>query len=83
LRPKDQETLIEKYKKVSKELKEEFDAIGFDRTELSFLYENLTDGLRETELAKSKLIQANLRLVVSIAKNILEGVAIFRSDTRR
>jgi RNA polymerase primary sigma factor len=68
LRPKDQETLIEKYKKVSKELKEEFDAIGFDRTELSFLYENLTDGLRETELAKSKLIQANLRLVVSIAK---------------
>jgi RNA polymerase primary sigma factor len=68
LKQKDQETLIEKYKKVSKELNEEYNAIGFDRAELSLLYENLIDGLTETELAKSKLIQANLRLVVSIAK---------------
>jgi RNA polymerase primary sigma factor len=68
LRQKDQAILLEKFRRVCQELSMEYTAIGFDRAELSLLYENLTEGLMETELAKSKLIQANLRLVVSIAK---------------
>lgn len=68
LRQKDQKILLEKFRKICNELNMELTTIGFDRAELSLLYENLTEGLRETELAKSKLIQANLRLVVSIAK---------------
>jgi len=68
LRQKDREMLLEKFKTVVNELKHEYDAIGFVGPELSLLYENLRDGLAEAEMAKSKLIQANLRLVISIAK---------------
>ena len=42
--------------------------LGIDRQELEVIYENLLQGENETDMAKSKLIEANLRLVVSIAK---------------
>jgi RNA polymerase primary sigma factor len=68
LRQKDQEMLLEKFKKVNNELKHEYNGIGFAGAELSLLCDNLRNGLTEAEMAKSKLIQANLRLVISIAK---------------
>lgn len=42
--------------------------LGFDKAELDVIHESLIVGENETETAKSKLIEANLRLVVSIAK---------------
>jgi RNA polymerase primary sigma factor len=68
LKEKDQKILLEKFRKIRHELNEEYNEVGFDKAEFLLLYENLTQGLMEAELAKSKLIQANLRLVVSIAK---------------
>lgn len=68
LKKRDKDVLLEKYRAICKDLKNECSDIGSDRTELSLLYENLTNGLEEADSAKKKLIQSNLRLVVSIAK---------------
>jgi RNA polymerase primary sigma factor len=68
IKVKDQTMLMGKYKNIVSQLNIELDNIGYDKTELDFVYDGLLEGLREADEAKSRLIKANLRLVVSIAK---------------
>ena len=62
------DTIVRKYDKALKVLSKSYQGMGVDKNELDIIFESLLQGERETELAKSKLIEANLRLVVSIAK---------------
>ncbi len=62
------DTIIKKYDKSLKVLNKSYQSMGVDKNELDIIFESLLQGERETDLAKSKLIEANLRLVVSIAK---------------
>jgi len=66
--PGDSGIILKKYKKAKKGLTDCVSSLGFDKAELDVIYDSLLMGENETELAKSKLIEANLRLVVSIAK---------------
>jgi RNA polymerase primary sigma factor len=66
--PSEKELVIKKFSKARETLVKEYKKLGCDKQELELIYEGLLQGERETENAKSKLIEANLRLVVSIAK---------------
>ncbi len=61
-------TLYKKYLDYYSTLEKYLKKLGNEKAELIVIYESLIDGEMETEIAKSKLIEANLRLVVSIAK---------------
>jgi RNA polymerase primary sigma factor len=70
-KPADIEHYIKKYGVLSEKLEKACEEMGVEIDKLKTVaenYENLSAGKRETENAKSKLIEANLRLVVSIAK---------------
>lgn len=65
---KESDLIAKKYITAASNCEKVYKSIGIDREEFEVIYENLSKGERATEHAKSKLIEANLRLVVSIAK---------------
>jgi len=68
LSQKDIQSLITKYKSIQLKAQKNIKLLGYNRNELDNLYNLLTNNLTKTDEYKTKLIQSNLRLVVSIAK---------------
>ncbi|MCA1927497.1 MAG: RNA polymerase sigma factor RpoD [Calditerrivibrio sp.] len=68
LSQKDTQNLISKFKSIQQKAQKDLKFLGYSKGDIEVLHENLTHYLTKTEEYKTKLIQSNLRLVVSIAK---------------
>ncbi len=77
-------TLFNSLAKIQDEIEEKEKATKINSRSLKRIIANVNEGRFRAKLAKSELIKANLRLVVSIAKEIYQpGVTVSRSDTGR
>lgn len=68
MREKEINTIISKHTQTLEKINTHYNNIGIEKEEFEQIYESLLEGENVTDSAKSKLIEANLRLVVSIAK---------------
>lgn len=68
MREKEITTIISKHFQALEKINTHYNNIGIEKEEFEQIYESLLEGEHVTDSAKSKLIEANLRLVVSIAK---------------
>jgi len=68
LSQRDIQNLIAKFKSIQLKAQKNIKLLGYSRSEVDLLHEMLTNNMTKTERYKTKLIQSNLRLVVSIAK---------------
>ncbi|MCX8083969.1 MAG: RNA polymerase sigma factor RpoD [Calditerrivibrio sp.] len=68
LTQKEVQNLIAKFKMIQQKAQKNLKLLGYNRFELDSLHNALIHNLTKTEEYKTKLIQSNLRLVVSIAK---------------